>query len=172
MLQRLYAAKRRSEAVPLAICVSDAQDAEHYADTKHLAKGLLDELLPGPVTVLLRRKHSADLPSSLNPNSKLLGIRVPNSDFIRAVARQYGHAIALTSANQSGSASTLDLNEFIELWDDCAFIFDGGRISSGRQGSTIVDLSLPGKFSVQRRGDVYEDTRRTLKKFGLRQRSE
>jgi len=171
-IRRLYAAKRRSEAVPLAICVSDAQDAEHYADTKHLAKGLLDELLPGPVTVLLRRKHSADLPSSLNPNSKLLGIRVPNSDFIRAVARQYGHAIALTSANQSGSASTLDLNEFIELWDDCAFIFDGGRISSGRQGSTIVDLSLPGKFSVQRRGDVYEDTRRTLKKFGLRQRSE
>jgi len=144
-IRRLYAAKRRSEAVPLAICVSDAQDAEHYADTKHLAKGLLDELLPGPVTVLLRRKHSADLPSSLNPNSKLLGIRVPNSDFIRAVARQYGHAIALTSANQSGSASTLDLNEFIELWDDCAFIFDGGRISSGRQGSTIVDLSLPGK---------------------------
>jgi len=97
---------------------SEYQDAEHYADTKHLAKGLLDELLPGPVTVLLRRKHSADLPSSLNPNSKLLGIRVPNSDFIRAVARQYGHAIALTSANQSGSASTLDLNEFIELWDD------------------------------------------------------
>lgn len=94
--------------------------------------------------------------------------------FKQAVARQYGHAIALTSANQSGSASTLDLNEFIELWDDCAFIFDGGRISSatGRQGSSIVDLSLPGKFSVQRRGDVYEDTRRTLKKFGLRQRSE
>jgi len=38
--------------------------------------------------------------------------------FKQAVARQYGHAIALTSANQSGSASTLDLNEFIELWDD------------------------------------------------------
>ena len=34
------------------------------------------------------------------------------------MARQYGHALALTSANQSGSASTLDLSEFTELWDD------------------------------------------------------
>mmetsp|Transcript_13525 Transcript_13525/g.53232 ORF Transcript_13525/g.53232 Transcript_13525/m.53232 type:complete len:233 (+) Transcript_13525:3755-4453(+) len=150
-IRRLYAAKRRSETVPVAICVSDAKDVERYADTKHLAEGLLDELLPGPVTVLLSQKSSADLPLSLNPNSKLMGIRIPKSDFIRAVARQYGHALALTSANQSGSASTLDLNEFTELWDDCAFIFDGGRIVSGRVGSSVVDLSLPGRFSVQRR---------------------
>ena len=45
------------------------------------------------------------------------GIRVPDSAFIRSIARAYGGALALTSANVSGGLSTLAVNEFAELWD-------------------------------------------------------
>ena len=55
---------------------------------------------------------------SLNPGAQLLGIRVPDSDFARAVSRQYGHAIALTSANQSGALSTLAVQEFSVIWKE------------------------------------------------------
>lgn len=79
---------------------------------------------------------------------------------LQAISRQYGHAIALTSANQSGTPSTLSVHEFSSLWDEvcvcscptalrvsigiptfvryvtflplsqCALVFDGGSIVS------------------------------------------
>jgi tRNA A37 threonylcarbamoyladenosine synthetase subunit TsaC/SUA5/YrdC len=48
----------------------------------------------------------------------LAGIRVPDSEFIRAVARAHGGALALTSANVSGGISTLAVEEFRELWPE------------------------------------------------------
>lgn len=36
----------------------------------------------------------------------------------QAVSRQYGHAIALTSANESGALSTLAVQEFSNLWNE------------------------------------------------------
>jgi len=166
-VRALYATKRRSEDVPLAICVGDAQEVGNYLETGHLASGLLEELLPGPVTVISWTKSSSDLPNCINPGRRLLGVRVPNSCFVRAVARQYGHALALTSANQSGDRSTVDVTEFLEIWDDCTLIFDGGKIPSSGLGSTIVNLSVPGKYSIQRRGDACQITEETLLRYGL-----
>eukprot|EP00982_Pelagococcus_subviridis_P015394 31397-Pelagococcus_subviridis.AAC.5 len=115
-IKKLYAAKQRPITVPLAICVSDAQD-----------------LLPGPFTILLARKTGSCLTAHLNPGLTLL-----------ALARKYGHALALTSANESGSSSTLAVHEFEDIWIECAAVLDGGQIYSERSGSTIVDLSTPG----------------------------
>jgi len=165
--QALYATKRRSEVVPLAICVGDAEDVGNYLETDHLAQGLLEELLPGPVTVISWTKSGADMPSGINPGRRLLGVRVPSACFARAVARQYGHALALTSANQSGDPSTLNVDEFLEIWDDCSLIFDGGEIPSSGLGSTIVNLSVPGKYSIQRRGDAHQATEEILLRYGL-----
>jgi tRNA threonylcarbamoyl adenosine modification protein (Sua5/YciO/YrdC/YwlC family) len=169
-IERLYAAKQRSSDVPLAICVSEAEDVRKYAEADHLSADLLEELLPGPITILLRRKSNCELSTSLNPGVPLLGIRVPNSDFVRAISRQYGHAIALTSANQSGTPSTLSVHEFSSLWDECALVFDGGSIVSSRLGSTIVNLSVPGEFSIVRRGDACEDIQDILNKHGVSSR--
>lgn len=68
----MYATKRRSEVVPLAICVGDAEDVGNYLETDHLAQGLLEELLPGPVTVISWTKSGADMPSGINPGRRLL----------------------------------------------------------------------------------------------------
>ena len=128
-IQRLYEAKQRAYHVPLAVCVGEASDVSKYADVAHLNPGLLEELLPGPITLLLRRKtDDTPLSSALNPDAALLGVRVPDSEFIRAVARAYGHAIALTSANPSGKPSTLAVEEFEHLWSECAGVFDADDV--------------------------------------------
>lgn len=54
-VNRIYEIKGRKHTSPLAICVSDVSDIDRYAVTDHLPNGLLDSLLPGPVTVVLRR---------------------------------------------------------------------------------------------------------------------
>lgn len=54
-VNRIYEIKGRNQTSPLAICVGDVSDIKRFAVTDHLPDGLLDSLLPGPVTVILRR---------------------------------------------------------------------------------------------------------------------
>lgn len=54
-VHRIYELKGRKFTSPLAICVGDVQDIQRFAVTDHLPHGLLDSLLPGPVTVVLSR---------------------------------------------------------------------------------------------------------------------
>jgi|TARA_B110000977_G_scaffold192513_1_gene266129 tRNA threonylcarbamoyl adenosine modification protein (Sua5/YciO/YrdC/YwlC family) len=174
-IERLYDAKQRSREVPMAVCVGDAADVSKYADVAHLNPKLLEELLPGPVTLLLRRKtltEGCDLSPGLNPGLGLLGIRVPDSEFIRHVSRGFGKAIALTSANQSGTPSTLSVEEFENLWDKCEVVFDGGRIGldASRSGSTIVNLSVPGEFSIARPGTTCDTICETLERYGIKKK--
>lgn len=54
-VNRIYEIKGRQYTSPLAICVGDVHDIGKFAVTDHLPHCLLDNLLPGPVTVVLRR---------------------------------------------------------------------------------------------------------------------
>ena len=96
-------------------------------------------------------EHSL-LNKGLNPGLCSIGIRIPDSFFIRKVVELFGGAIALTSANISGQLSTIHKDEFSALWPHCAFVFDGGELPPTREGSTVVDLTIPGTFKVLRSG--------------------
>lgn len=54
-IHQIYEIKGRKYTSPLAICVGEVEDIKRFAVTEHLPPGLLDCLLPGPVTVVLRR---------------------------------------------------------------------------------------------------------------------
>ena len=66
---------------------------------------LLSRLLPGPVTTVFER--GGDLNPALNPGLPLVGLRIPDSSFVRCLVEQCGCPLALTSANLSHSSSTL-----------------------------------------------------------------
>jgi len=172
----LYEIKGRAANVPLAIAVADAEDVGAYGECEHLAEGLLARLLPGPTTVLLRRRQSratTGVAPELNPGVELIGIRVPASDFVRSLCRAHGGAIALTSANKSGETSTSAVEEFQPLWSQCDVVVDGGRIPAARSGSTIVDLSSrDGEYGIVRVGERCDELERVLvDEFALRRRA-
>jgi len=164
-VRRLYEIKGRSRGAPLAIAVGDVRDVDAYGEGGHLRAGVLERLLPGPTTVLLRRRRgeAGRATPELNPGVDLIGIRVPEHDFVREVCRAHGGAIALTSANRSGETSTTAVEEFAELWDACAEVFDGGVIPAKRLGSTIVDLSSrANEFAIVRAGERCDELVRVL----------
>jgi tRNA A37 threonylcarbamoyladenosine synthetase subunit TsaC/SUA5/YrdC len=101
---------------------------------------------------LLRIGENSILERSLNPGLDRIGVRVPNLDFIRSIARGAGSALALTSANLSGRPSSVSVKDFGDLWPHCSYVFDGGVLPSGRAGSTIVDLITPGVYKILRDG--------------------
>jgi len=166
-MQALYDIKGRASDVPLAICVADIEDVGLYGHTSHLPAGLLAALLPGPVTLLLTRRVDSPLSPELNPGVPSIGVRIPEASFIRDVARGCGTALALTSANVSGRTSTVAVHEFRPLWEHCAYVCDGGDLGAGRSGSTIVDISLPGRYIVLRDGSALAHTTSIVEAYGL-----
>ena len=61
----------------LSKCLSHALDCgvQVYGQVDHLPPGLLRQLLPGPVTLLLRKQFHAPLCAELNPGVELIGER-------------------------------------------------------------------------------------------------
>ncbi|XP_061453259.1 threonylcarbamoyl-AMP synthase [Rhineura floridana] len=169
-LRAVYRLKGRARDKPLAICLADVEHVYRYC---HVAvpDQLLRDLLPGPVTVVLERSEA--LNKDLNPFTQLVGVRIPSHWFIRELARVCAAPLALTSANISEGASSLTVTEFQELWPHLSLVIDGGPTGDlhspeCRLGSTVVDLSVPGKFKVIRTGCALTQTIEILvAKYGL-----
>ncbi len=192
-IELLYETKQRDLRKPLAIAVPRVRDVSIYMHTEHLPPGLLESILPGPVTVLLRQREdfmgidltdvridqyrgwerAKRLAQNLNQRGDgLLGVRVPDAEFACAVSEELGDPLALTSANVSGRGDCASVDEFRVLWDSCAAVFDGGALPKPVMPSTVVDLSKPGLFRITRTGWIADDLVRILEnKFGLRNES-
>lgn len=176
-LDRLYSIKGRDLSKPLAICVSDIESIADVAETRDIESDLLAALLPGPVTVLLKR--SPNLNPYLNPGVQTVGIRVPDHNFISTVCKLSG-TLALTSANRSGKPSTCSVEEFQDLIPELDCTFDCGQsrsarigtdcLSSYEPGSTVIDLTRPGVYGVLRQGQGFNRAKSVLEKFGYQAR--
>nr|CAD7427868.1 unnamed protein product [Timema monikensis] len=167
-VSQLYAIKGRTQDNPISICVGRIEAVKLWAEVDHLPPAILDSLLPGPVTLVFKR--SGRLNPLLNPHSSKVGVRIPESEFVRDLANCSVSALALTSANTSGQTSSLEVSEFRHLWHMLGAVFDAGKLGElreQRQGSTVVDLSIPGRFSVLRPGVAYANTTKILENFGL-----
>jgi tRNA threonylcarbamoyl adenosine modification protein (Sua5/YciO/YrdC/YwlC family) len=86
-VNRLYTVKCRNEEKPVAICLGNVSEINAWAKVEHLPKGLLETLLPGPVTLILTCANKLD--KSLSFHGKV-GIRIPDYRFIRAVTKKIG----------------------------------------------------------------------------------
>ncbi|KAK3098007.1 hypothetical protein FSP39_015257 [Pinctada imbricata] len=163
-IEKIYNIKRRDLNKPIAISVADIDDIFRWCHVT-VSKTLLSELLPGPVTLVFQRTN--ELNPELNPNTPLVGVRIPDNKFIRSVARACDSPLALTSANISAAQSTLNVQEFEDLWPKLDKVFDGGALGDtfhSRQGSTVVDLSTQGKYKVIRDGRYLKKNCYTIKK--------
>ncbi|KAM8847513.1 threonylcarbamoyl-AMP synthase [Synchiropus picturatus] len=165
-IKKVYDIKGRNQQKPLAICVGEIPDIYKYCDVK-VEKALLEDLLPGPVTLVFERADV--LNKDLNPFTKLVGVRIPDHPFMRRLCQMCEEPLALTSANISSQTSTVEVNEFQDLWPKLAVVVDGGPIGDlSRLGSTVVDLSVPSRYRIIRPGCAFSATVDVLEhKYGL-----
>ena len=180
--------KGRSKCKAIAVCLASVDEIGTFGDTAGLPAGLLEALLPGPMTILLKRMPSAPVCEALTAGLDTLALRVPGADvnamwkrpsgegqsFCRALAAS-GGPLALTSANPTKQSSSLSTEEFRGLWQEVAYVFDGGLLGQedDRQGSTIVDLTSVashGVFHLVRAGAGLEVVQQVMKAFHLIQR--
>lgn len=167
---RLYNIKGRNELKPVAICVATIDDFRLWGEADHLSDELLNDLLPGAVTIVVKRSPKLNNPK-LNPGVSNIGIRITENSFIQGVCKAFNEPIALTSANKSSSKSTLEVTEFEELWPKLGAVFDGGQLGLSeeqRAASTVIDLSVPKYYTIIRRGVSVEKIIKLVEKYNIR----
>jgi tRNA threonylcarbamoyl adenosine modification protein (Sua5/YciO/YrdC/YwlC family) len=158
-VQRLLDAKGRGREMPPPVLVSAKTTLEALAvDIPDWARALVDELWPGPLTVVLRQQPS--LQWDLGETRGTVAVRMPDHEVALDLLSRTG-PLAVSSANLSGhpAATTADEAEAM-LGDQVRVILDGGPTAGG-VASTIVDCTgehgrvlRPGGVPLERLNEV------------------
>ncbi len=139
-IERLIAAKQRSTEKGIQLLVDSIEQVSSLAVLTPAAEQLAERFWPGALTIVLERRRDIGLTDLLGGGRPTLGLRLPDHEVPRALARRLG-PIAASSANVSGQppATTAALVEQA-LGDLLALILDDGPVRGGTS-STVVDCS-------------------------------
>ncbi len=130
---RVFAAKQRPGGVPLAVGVASWADAAGLVEVTPLAERLAQAFLPGPLSLVLRRR--GDALAHLAPGLATLSIRVPDHALAHELLRRTG-PLVMTSANRHGEPDP----------DTAAGV---GRALAGVEGLLVLgDQRVPGLAST------------------------
>jgi L-threonylcarbamoyladenylate synthase len=138
-VEAVFALKGRGAHRPLPLVAADLDQARQVAAIGPAAMRLADAFWPGPLTLLLR--STAPFAAGVGSPDGLVGIRVPDSEIGRALARTAGFPLTATSANRSGEPPTADPDVVASTVPDLPVLVDGGQCRGGLP-STIVDVSV------------------------------
>jgi L-threonylcarbamoyladenylate synthase len=153
---RVFAAKGRPADHPLIVHLADADQVDGWArDVPPSARRLAEAAWPGPLTLVLHRRH--DVAAAVTGGQPTIALRVPGHPVALALLRAFGDGIAAPSANRFGRVSPTsadhvlaDLGHVVGL-----IVVDGGPCDLGIE-STIVDLTGP-RAVVRRLGGLGRD---------------
>lgn len=151
--EKIYKAKGRPSDNPLIIHIADPKDAELYAETGELYYRLAAAFMPGPLTVILKKKDT--IPPEVTGGLDTVAVRCPSHPLSRELIRRVGVAIAAPSANLSGSPSpTSGAHVIADLSGRIDAIIDGGECDIGLESTIVmldgdgVTLLRPGAITV------------------------
>lgn len=153
-VERIFAAKGRPSDNPLIVHISDQKQLEElvlpYPD---LARQLMEQLWPGPLTIVLPVRQEA-LSPLVTAGLSTVGVRMPDHPAALELIAQSGCPVAAPSANRSGRPSpTLASHVMEDLEGEISGIVDGGPTGVGLE-STVVELPDSTTIRILRPGGV------------------
>jgi len=137
-IQKVYEIKKRPLNKPLSVCVSTIEDIEKIAYLNEDLKKLISNILPGPFTVILKKKEN--IPPILTAGEQKIGIRIPDNRVCMELSKEF--PITTTSANISGQSIPESIDGVLEqLGDEIDLILDAGICKHGIH-STVIDMTV------------------------------
>ena len=160
--KKIYAAKGRPSDNPLIVHIADKlQLSDIAAEIPNEAKIVIDKFMPGPITVILKKKPS--VPDTVTAGLQTVAIRFPSNETAQRLIKAAGVPIAAPSANLSGKPSPTSAAHVIaDMAGRIDAIIDGGACDVGVE-STIVDFTGDKPEILRPGGVTYDD----LKAAGL-----
>jgi L-threonylcarbamoyladenylate synthase len=139
-LPRLFAAKDRPLDRAIVLLVADLEQAASVGVLSAAARLLAERFWPGGLTLVLPQAQGARLPAVLTAGTSTIGVRLPDHESPRALARALG-PLPVTSANLSGRPDARDAAQVLaQLGARIDLVLDDGPARGGVP-STVVDCS-------------------------------
>lgn len=135
----IFIAKGRANDNPLIVHLADKSQISEYAEiSNEIEQKLIDTFMPGPFTIILKKKDN--IPNNVSANLKTVGIRIPNNKIANAILAYDKLPIAAPSANISGKPSGTNIDDIKNEFDNKVdYIIDGGATDIGLE-STVVKV--------------------------------
>jgi len=141
-IERLFKIKKRPETKPVPVMIRDIAMAKTLSFINREKEKILEEIWPGPVTVILEKRDI--VPDILTAGKKTIGLRIPDCLFTQALMDHLEKPITATSANLSGEPPLSFSREIIKIFAKAYprpdLILDVGDLSESPP-STVLDLT-------------------------------
>ena len=152
-IKKLFMMKHRPFDMPLSVGVSDKKMAETIAFIDEDAEKLIDAFMPGPLTLIVKKKPC--VPDIVTSNSHKAGIRIPDHPVAQNIIRRTGPIVA-TSANLHSKPDAVRIEEAKDDFGDAVSAYvDSGPCTMGKP-STIVWL-MDGEVEIIRQGAITKE---------------
>ncbi len=150
---RIYELKHRAENKPFAAFVPNIESLPPEVDAiPEAARKICEAFCPGPVTLVIPDKFGSTF-----------GFRIPDHPFILKLLREYGGALASTSANLSGTPAALSVDEALKSIDgEPEIAVDGGGLPADSKASTVILVQEDSTWRILRPGPVSEESLKNL----------
>ncbi len=135
-IKRLFEIKGRNFNKPVSIMVSSLKEIRKLAWLNKKQENIVKMILPGPFTVLLRKKKG--VLKILTAGGDRVGLRIPNSKICMKLSRNL--PITATSANRSGQKPTGDFEKLKRIFANQVNLILKGKKLKGRP-SIVIDLT-------------------------------
>jgi L-threonylcarbamoyladenylate synthase len=148
--EKIFQLKGRPNDNPLIVHLGNKNQISDYAFIENeIQQTIIDQLMPGPITLLLPKKNNI---SPIVCKVPLVGIRLPSNEIAQNMLTTVGLPIAAPSANISGKASPTNAEMVYDnLGENVPMIIDGGESEAGIE-STVVRVvqtsSSEGKYKI------------------------
>jgi len=139
--QRVCEIKDRDERRPIHAVFENLAMAEAYAEISPLGRRLAEAFLPGPLTLVFKKKPAVT--TGIGHNLSSIGVRIPKNKFCLALAHEFGKPYTTTSANMSGAESPATFEGIIKQLGGNTELIDlaieGGALPAYLR-STVADV--------------------------------
>ncbi len=142
-VKKIFEAKGRPSDNPLIVHIAKLEDLEPLvAEIPEKVKIMAEKFWPAPLTMIM--KKSDKISNVVSGNLDTVAIRMPKSDYARAIIDACGLPLAAPSANLSGSPSPTNAKYvFDDMNGRIPLIIDGGSCEVGVESTVITFAENP-----------------------------
>lgn len=159
---KIFEAKGRPVFNPVIVHVNEKEDADAIVEFNPAAALLASVYWPGPLTLILPRRHDTKVSLLTSAGLPTQAVRVPAHPVARQLIKALGRPIAAPSANASGSLSpTTPQHVLNSLGERAGIILAGGKSAVGLE-STVLDMTGDVPVMLRPGGVTKEEIEMTL----------
>ena len=147
-IERIYKIKKRPKDKPLACLCANLKQIEEIAYLNDFAIKLINEFLPGPLTLILKSKEEV----YNKIGYKTIGVRIPNCKIALDILKENGPMLT-TSVNESGSVPLNEYDDIKKNYNDSVDFIYNTDTKSSNISSTVVDLTTD-RLRIIRIGEI------------------